>query len=113
MRTEEEPRTCQYVTPLARCGVSRLTMLPPPPRLRFLDSLLLAAGGILALGRRLRAAASATRPAGAKAVLHLSAPPLERVRWGMIGLGDRGTSQLEELLELDHCDVTALCDPDS
>ena len=67
---------------------------------------------MLAFGRRLRAATDRPRPAGAKSATLLAAPPHERIRWGLIGLGDRGTSQLEELLELDHCDVTALCDTD-
>ena len=91
---------------------SPFPMHPPPSRRRFLQSLLAAAGGILAVGQRLRAATEPPRAAGAKAVTRLAAPRMERIRWGLIGLGDRGTSQLEELIELEHCEVTALCDTD-
>ncbi len=89
-----------------------LVMLPPPrTRRRFLQSLLATGAGILALGRKLSAAAAPDRGV-ATGPFRLTAPKLDVVRWAMIGLGDRGTSQLEELLTLEHCEITALCDPD-
>src|SRR5690606_21613515 len=40
----------------------------------------------------------------------LAVPGLETVRWGLIGLGARGVLTLRETMQLDRCEVTALCD---
>ena len=36
--------------------------------------------------------------------------PLETVRVAVIGMGSRGTAHLRDLLQIDHVQVTALCD---
>jgi hypothetical protein len=40
----------------------------------------------------------------------LTAPRLGTIRWGLIGIGARGLSHLEQLLLLEGCAITALCD---
>jgi hypothetical protein len=42
--------------------------------------------------------------------LPLSAAPMEEVRWGLIGLGVRGLSHLETLLQIEGARITAVCD---
>lgn len=37
--------------------------------------------------------------------------PIETVRIGFVGVGGRGTSLLRQLLRIDGCQVTAICDP--
>lgn len=49
-------------------------------------------------------------PSKGRSVAALVTPKLDTVRWGIIGLGNRGTSTLEETLLLDHSEVRALCD---
>ena len=47
---------------------------------------------------------------GQQRVFDLKAPPLEKVRIGMIGMGGRGSSLLGNLLDLDHVEIKAVCD---
>jgi hypothetical protein len=52
-----------------------------------------------------------TRPSsGGTYVGELAAPPLERVRAGLIGLGARGSGHVGLLLKLDGVEIKALCD---
>lgn len=38
----------------------------------------------------------------------LRTPPMEKIRWGFIGVGSRGTGHLKTILQLDHAEVTAI-----
>jgi len=42
--------------------------------------------------------------------LPLAAPPIENVRIGMVGVGNMGTSHVGNLLKIDGCQITAVCD---
>ncbi len=50
------------------------------------------------------------RPAAGKSAAGLVAPPLERVRVGLIGIGMRGSGAVGRLLKIDGVDLVALCD---
>ncbi len=50
------------------------------------------------------------RPAGQTDVLQLTAPPMETVRVGFIGLGMRGPGAVERFAQIDGTDVKGLCD---
>jgi hypothetical protein len=39
-----------------------------------------------------------------------AAPPMENVRIGMVGVGNMGTSHVGNLLKIDGCQITAVCD---
>lgn len=94
--------------------------MTPASRRTFLKTVS-AAGATAWLARQpLPAAAAPTGPAAATAggparrgrsVVGLTCPKLEVVRWGFIGLGARGGGALAETLEIEHCEITALCDP--
>jgi hypothetical protein len=68
-----------------------------------------AAAGTAAAVPAAQAAPQLPTPAGSAAAL--TAPPLGTVRWGLIGIGARGLSHVEQLLRLEGCAITALCDP--
>lgn len=63
------------------------------------------------------AATLATAPAGAAAapggMFAFTAPPLEKVRVGVIGVGERGTPMTDLLLTLDGVEIRAICDIDA
>jgi predicted dehydrogenase len=50
------------------------------------------------------------RPAGQTHVVGLTAPPMETIRVGVIGLGMRGPHFVERLMHIDGVEVVALCD---
>jgi len=50
------------------------------------------------------------RRGGGRSVMGLCAPSIDVVRWGIIGVGDRGLPTLRETLLLEHCEVRAICD---
>ena len=50
-------------------------------------------------------------PRAASHVAALTAPGLDVVRWGLVGVGERGAMHLEALLQLEGCEVTGICDP--
>ena len=70
----------------------------------------LAAGAAAGTGGTAVAHQATTPPTGAPAA-GLVAPTLGVVRWGLVGIGARGLSHVEQLLRLDGCQITALCDP--
>src|SRR5438128_11945305 len=43
-------------------------------------------------------------------MMDLKFEPRERVRVGVIGVGARGLSMLDEFLGVDHVEITAVCD---
>src|SRR3954470_14585951 len=75
-----------------------------------------AAGATLALHQQLAGAASPTSAtSGASSApvnlrVGLSAPPLERVRIGLVGWGGRGGALLQNFLGVEGVDIKALCD---
>ena len=50
------------------------------------------------------------QPAGQQDVLQLTAPPLETVRVGFIGLGMRGPDAVERFSQIEGTDIKGLCD---
>ena len=50
------------------------------------------------------------RPAGQQDVLELTAPPMDVVRVGFVGLGMRGPGAVERFSQIDGTDVKGLCD---
>ena len=50
------------------------------------------------------------RPAGQTDVLQLTAPPMETVRVGFIGLGMRGPGAVERFAQIEGTDIKGLCD---
>ena len=50
------------------------------------------------------------RPAGQTDVLQLTAPPMETVRVGVIGLGMRGPGAVERFSQIEGTDIKGLCD---
>ena len=50
------------------------------------------------------------RPVGQKDVLQLTAPPMETVRVGFIGLGMRGPGAVERFAQIEGTDIKGLCD---
>lgn len=72
-------------------------------------------GFLKAVGGAVAIAAASPR-AGAQGgtdgrVAGLAAPRLEEVRFGLVGLGERGLMHVEALLAIEGCRITALCDP--
>lgn len=72
----------------------------------------IAALGMTSAASTLAASGCATRPAAAtqQSVMDLTVPKMEKVRFGMIGLGQRGGSLFPLLLAIDGVEITALCD---
>ena len=50
------------------------------------------------------------RPADQQSMLGFTADPIEHVRIGLVGLGDRGTGAAGRLPYVEHCSIVALCD---
>ena len=50
------------------------------------------------------------RPADQQSMLGFAAEPIEHVRIGLVGLGDRGSGAVERLPYVDDCTIVALCD---
>lgn len=90
-------------------------MRPDDPRRTsrrdFLKSTTAAGACALMLGAAAGAATPAAPPRRrGRSVAGLVTPKLDVVRWGLIGLGARGSETLRETLLLEHCEVRALCD---
>jgi len=80
-------------------------------RRRFLETVTLAAGAVGAIAHAPR---GAVRPARAatdrRNMCGFAAPPLERVRVGVVGLGMRGPGAVERLAKIRDVEIAALCD---
>ena len=77
----------------------------------FLRNTLSVGAGLVATNALARDHHETTRPAPGDAnVALLTTEPTDRVRLGVIGLGNRGASMLPGILQLDWVDVTAVCD---
>jgi hypothetical protein len=79
-----------------------------PSRRQFLQWTALGSVGA-AIGCEVRPPLRSQVPAPADSIL-LAAPPLDRVRLGMVGVGNRGAFLLSVLASLDGVDVMAICD---
>ena len=86
--------------------------MPQSNRRDFLKTVSAAGVAALALGSAARAAESPPAQPRRKGagVVGLRAPALDLVRWGIIGLGERGGPTLRQMLVLEGARVTALCD---
>ena len=51
-----------------------------------------------------------SRPAGQRSVAGLALPPLERVRVGLVGLGQRGHEAVKRWCHIPRTDIVAVCD---
>ena len=73
-----------------------------------------AAGAGIGLAARVGAAVPEASGPGAKPgqqrVFGLKLPPLDKVRIGFIGVGSRGSSLLDNLLDIDRVEIKAVCD---
>lgn len=73
-----------------------------------------AAGAGLGMAARVRAAVPEVSSPGPKPgqqrVFGLKFPPLDKVRIGFIGVGSRGSSLLDNLLDIDRVEIKAVCD---
>lgn len=69
-----------------------------------------AVGGTVAAVSAAGAQAGA-QPSPASRVAGLTAPKLDVVRWGLVGVGERGLMHAEALLKIEGCAITAICDP--
>jgi len=84
-------------------------------RRNFIKTLGALGAGIAAVGAVRSAEAAATeavasRPAGARYMGGFAAPKLEKVRWGVIGVGTRGSSHVRQLAQIEGSDIVAICD---
>lgn len=81
-------------------------------RRQFLAAAAVAGVGLLtpAAHAQPTTASASTTPATGASAIGLPAPPLERVRIGIVGVGNRGAVLLGQFLKIDGCQVTAVCD---
>lgn len=92
----------------------------PSNRRNFLKSLGLAGTGLAVSGAALSPASAAAakleppqvsrRPARARYMGDFAAPKLETVRWGVIGVGVRGSAHVEQLAQLTGSRIVAISD---
>jgi predicted dehydrogenase len=68
----------------------------------------LVAGGAIVAGATTARSETAAHPQDASALL--TAPPLETVRVGFVGIGLQGSSHVNNLLKIEGCRITAVCD---
>jgi hypothetical protein len=80
-----------------------------PGRRRFLGTVAGLAGCLSADAARPGPSAASQEPMR-PSVAGLAAAKLDIVRWGLIGVGARGSDHLSRLLKLDGCQLTAICD---
>lgn len=64
-----------------------------------------AASGLLTTGSEAQ-----TRPSTGKSAAGLVTPKLDKVRFGMIGVGARGSGHVDQLLDIEGVEIKAICD---
>jgi predicted dehydrogenase len=79
-------------------------------RRSFIKTLGVLGAGFAFSGAVPAARAAAWRFSRAPYMGDFAAPKLERVRWGMIGVGTRGTGHARQLAQIEGSDVVAICD---
>jgi predicted dehydrogenase len=88
-------------------------MLNEQDRRDFLKTAALAGVGLSIAGCQSGNAVSGSQPvAGAATSKLFTAPRLERVRIGFVGVGHQGSSHVSNFLKIDGVDVAAICDID-
>lgn len=84
---------------------------PAPNRREFIKKLGVVGAGISAVATLLpEEAAAASRPRASRYMGDFAAPKLEKVRWGAIGVGARGSGHVEQLAQIEGSEVVAICD---
>jgi len=88
---------------------------PGANRRSFIKTLGALGAGLAAIGtaRTVSAAANDAVPRrsnGARYMGGFAAPKLEKVRWGVIGVGTRGTGHVKQLAQIEGSEVVAICD---
>ncbi len=85
-----------------------------PDRRRFLKTTLAigAAAGLNALAIPQYGRGDRSRPAAGRSVMGLAAPPLDTVRVGLIGVGERGVGFVHHFCNIVGARITAICDTD-
>ena len=74
------------------------------------DLLRLTAAAGLASAAPLQSAQSPERPAGAASMYGVKFEPRQKVRMGIVGVGGRGSSLLQNFAAVDNVEIAALCD---
>ena len=85
-------------------------------RREFLKASAMAAGGLGLLGLQKGNAMSSAGPLSdlpEHNMCNFSAPPIERVRVGIVGMGNRGTYALKRLCRFADVEIVAICDVES
>jgi predicted dehydrogenase len=70
----------------------------------------LTPGAAAAAGAAPRTAGTTRRPAGQRYLGDFAAPKLDKVRWGAIGVGARGSGHVRQLSQIEGSEVVAICD---
>ncbi len=71
---------------------------------------LLLSAGVFAQQKKMLSFPEPARAKGQTNVLQLACPPIDTVRIGFIGLGDRGSSMFRRVLKIEGVKAVALCD---
>lgn len=69
-----------------------------------------AAAGTAAAYTGASNAQTAARPSGQKSVMGLVVPKMDKVRVGLIGVGERGTGAVKHMCHIDGVEIKAICD---
>jgi predicted dehydrogenase len=84
---------------------------PSTNRRDFIRTLgVLGAGAALHGASTTEAAPPSGRPQGARYMGDFAAPKLDKVRWGVIGVGARGSGHVKQLAQIEGSAVVAICD---
>lgn len=78
-------------------------------RRTFLQKLSVIGAGVAMVGG-VPASEAAPRPSGSRYMGGFIAPKLEKVRWGAIGVGARGSGHVKQLAQIEGSEVVAICD---
>ena len=81
----------------------------------FLRTLGVLGAGLSAIGAvpsadAAQSGASSRRPGGSRYMGDYAAPKLEKVRWGAIGVGARGSGHVAQLAQIEGSEIVAICD---
>ncbi|MFZ9940737.1 MAG: Gfo/Idh/MocA family protein [Luteolibacter sp.] len=86
----------------------------PSNRREFIQALGVIGAGVAAVNsfgcKRAVPTNTTSRPASSRYMGDFAAPKLEKVRWGVIGLGARGLSHVVQLAQIEGSEVVATCD---
>ena len=82
-----------------------------PNRREFIRTLGVLGAGITAVGALPSAeAAPSPRPGGARYMGDFAAPKVDKVRWGAIGVGARGSGHVKQLAQIEGSEIVAISD---